>query len=599
MSGESKPKPSSKVEGPSTIYNQHMDVKHSNMGKPEISGILDESKDNIKKIEITCTERETCKMDGMEIIKCSVCAATYNDMTAYTHHLNVHLKREEEQSQKKQFQTHKCQTCDKIFLDKTSLENHVKTHVGNNVIISVIQQNPLNILNSQSPLKSILKNEGVQPKVNRDVKPIMGQGVQSILKSQRLLKSTLKNEGVQPTVNQGVKPIVGNGVHPVVGQEIRPIVNSQGVQPPLNQEFQPIVGQGVQSIVGQGVQSTNGTVALFKCYLCSKQFISKEFVSKHILNKHIHIQKQSPNQQTEKRSISCTIYGMSFSEKKDLNFHISDSHMKDVTHNNPDPSIIADQEDNANISKESSFQQDFNDKSLGVKSKENEAKWKLFACTRCDRSFANKEALTCHFDTVHRHVALVDEGLKDLKELENELKPFTCSLCDKSFTAKKALTNHFAAVHTKSKPFSCTLCDKSFSERGHLTGHVKSEHLKLKPFSCTLCEKSFSQNVILTTHIEVVHQKVEKRYLLSCTICDKSFAQPGDLTQHVYSVHRPFSCALCKTSFLYKANLDLHVKMFHKKEGLTTHKSESSPGTVRDKSFSSIHNLDPNIGSIN
>ncbi len=339
------------------------------MGKPEISGILDESKDNIKIIEIKGTKEETCKIDNIEKVECSICAAKCNDMTEYTHHLNVHLKSDEKQTPKKEIQIHKCYACDKMFLDKGLLENHIKLHDGN-VQFNIIQPNAVN--------KNLILD---------------GPGVQPVLKSHSL-KSILKSQGFQPKINHPVQPIVGQGVHPLVSQEIQPIVNSQGVQPPLNQGFQPIVGQGIQS--------TNGKVTLFdklnlfKCYLCSKKFISQEFVSKHIQTFHKQSPNAGPNQQTVKRSMSCAICGMSFGEKLDLNFHISVAHINDVMDNNTEPSFIAEQENNDNISKESSFQKDFNDKQPAAESHLYEHKGKLFACTLCDRSFVNVQGLNSH-----------------------------------------------------------------------------------------------------------------------------------------------------------------------------------------------------------
>ncbi len=98
-------------------------------------------------------------------------------------------------------------------------------------------------------------------------------------------------------------------------------------------------------------------------------------------------------------------------------------------HNNTEPSFIAEQENNDKISKESSFQKDFNDKQPAAESHLEEHKGKLFACTLCDRSFVNVQGLNSHMDATHR-----------------QLKPFNCSSADKS---NSNIPDHDALVHNE------------------------------------------------------------------------------------------------------------------------------------------------------
>ena len=89
----------------------------------------------------------------------------------------------------------------------------------------------------------------------------------------------------------------------------------------------------------------------------------------------------------------CNMCDANFSEKKDLNKHITSAHLK--------PQDVSVHEEN-----------------------------KPFMCSVCGANFARK-------DKLQRHTSSVHEGLK----------PYMCNECGTSFTEKRGLELHISAVH--------------------------------------------------------------------------------------------------------------------------------------------------------
>ncbi len=126
----------------------------------------------------------------------------------------------------------------------------------------------------------------------------------------------------------------------------------------------------------------------------------------------------------------------------------------------------------------------------------------------------------------------------NMDKIKVKLMPFTCTLCDKSFTLKGSLITHIETFHQKLKPFhhqECTLCKKLFASRDSLTMHIDAIHRKRTPFTCTLCNRSFTQKGNLNRHIDSVHHIHNRRF--SCALCDKLFAEKRALTMHFAIVH--------------------------------------------------------------
>ena len=62
------------------------------------------------------------------------------------------------------------------------------------------------------------------------------------------------------------------------------------------------------------------------------------------------------------------------------------------------------------------------------------------------------------------------------------LKLFSCTECPSSFAQKGNLQKHDEHVHQNLRPHKCSDCGKNFVERNKLKNHFDTVHLKLKPF---------------------------------------------------------------------------------------------------------------------
>ncbi|XP_041661943.1 uncharacterized protein LOC121521831 [Cheilinus undulatus] len=190
---------------------------------------------------------------------------------------------------------------------------------------------------------------------------------------------------------------------------------------------------------------------------------------------------------------------------------------------------------------------------------------KPFTCSECGRSFKEKGSLTKHM-LVHTQekpfsCSYCSKRFKRKFTLKCHMAchtgetPFSCSVCEKRFGIKSSLTKHML-VHTGEKPFTCFECGRSFKEKGSLTKHVLV-HTQEKPYSCSYCSKRFKRTFTLKSHM--ARHRGETPF--SCSVCEKRFSIKSSLTKHmlVHTGEKPFTCFECGRSFKEKGSLTKHM----------------------------------------
>ena len=169
---------------------------------------------------------------------------------------------------------------------------------------------------------------------------------------------------------------------------------------------------------------------------------------------------------------------------------------------------------------------------------------KLFTCSMCDKTFADRKYLKLHFTVNH-----TTDSQKDTSEVTNSdplNKPYPCSLCDKSYTDPSNLRRHNRNTHTSEEPRS--LPEQNISEPQN------------KPFSCPSCDKFFADHSRLQRHVTMKHNSGSKSLLQVQTLPDQ--VQAGHL-KSALKKEKPFSCSQCKKSFANQSHLKSHINMKH------------------------------------
>jgi len=82
---------------------------------------------------------------------------------------------------------------------------------------------------------------------------------------------------------------------------------------------------------------------------------------------------------------------------------------------------------------------------------------------------------------------------------------YECETCSKSFASRQGLQNHVQTVHLKKRTFECSECFKKFSANGSLKRHIETVHRGERKFECNFCGKLFALKHHLKNHTHTVH----------------------------------------------------------------------------------------------
>nr|XP_033775123.1 zinc finger protein 2 homolog [Geotrypetes seraphini] len=192
---------------------------------------------------------------------------------------------------------------------------------------------------------------------------------------------------------------------------------------------------------------------------------------------------------------------------------------------------------------------------------------KLFKCSLCNKSFAEKNNFRIH-ETIHTgnkpyECSECSTGLNQKDQLKihernhTEEKSYRCSECGKSFSQRNGLRIH-ERIHTGEKPYKCSECGKNVNRKYQLRIHERI-HTGERPYQCSECGKCFSRRNEFRIH-ERIHTG-EKPY--TCSECGKSFSQRNALRIHerIHTGEKPYTCSECGKNFNRKHQLRIHERI--------------------------------------
>ena len=222
---------------------------------------------------------------------------------------------------------------------------------------------------------------------------------------------------------------------------------------------------------------------IFKCDLCSRNFVKYLALKTHILQVH----------DTARHKYSCDKCPRKFREELLLKRH-------------------------------SIYHSDLLEKSKIVRNEES------FQCNCCKSSFGSLQLRLKHYRAEHRddlfeceHCELNLPNLRDYlehskKHLENAI--YKCVVCEKHFTVLLKFISHLMN-HEGMKLHVCEFegCDKSFMSKAKLKDHLISHATNSKPHLCSLCGQFYKTKENLARHL-IRHAGVKK---FSCNYCPKAF----------------------------------------------------------------------------
>ncbi len=391
-------------------------------------------------------------MPNNDKIQCSVCEKKYDNITKYTHHLNMHLnsgqgakdgespqevhmdfvtsnqsaenivdnqltKETENFHEKWKYDLKQTETSpfegkaelpneieDKLELDMDLYNGQITKDIENQPTLNVQKQTTNIVENSQEKWESLLKqNEsGFSFQTKEEFLNVRGDSNEFNID--------------QTTENKGNSKKWGNDFTESESESL--------FKTKLESQSEWENKEGFCETSKQ--KTVQNTLKTFHCIFCTKSFTQNGTLTVHINTVHKKL-----------KAFTCKFCDKTFTRNSHLTRHVDAIHKK----------------------------------------------LKPFTCTLCDKLFAQRGTLTEHINYVHK-----------------KLKPFSCTFCYKTFTYKQDMDRHVDAIHRKLKPFSCRLCDKSFAQNVHLTKHVAKIHKARSNHSCKFCGDVFKRKNLLDEH---------------------------------------------------------------------------------------------------
>ncbi|PCH43239.1 hypothetical protein WOLCODRAFT_138261 [Wolfiporia cocos MD-104 SS10] len=153
-------------------------------------------------------------------------------------------------------------------------------------------------------------------------------------------------------------------------------------------------------------------------------------------------------------------------------------------------------------------------------------------CSRCDRYFATKYALSMHRRDSNAH--------------------HICYTCNKDFDTRWGLVQHYVQ---SPQHFYCERCDNHYDDEDELHEHKEDYH-----YYCKICNEIFDSAVGLREHNRQKH-----RTIYICKECNRGFSTESNLRSHLHSalhLGRTLHCPghNCTKSFPSPAALILHFE---------------------------------------
>ncbi len=374
----------------------HLDSHHLEFDHPDVKDA------NI--IETSRGSDSSHDHENKDKIQCSICAEKYDNMTEYTHHLNMHSQDPSQpivNKNKCREQPYKCPcdpaTFDESRLMKEELECSKYKSLGYGLHINDNDVEACSICSMQFSHKAELKRHidaihydpGHIKKGNCDTDTEFAD---------KKTQVTIKTEATEHT--------------------LRPFPCTL-----CNKSF---AWKGDRN---KHVDAVHRKLKPFSCTFCDKSFTKKGNLNKHVDAVHHKI-----------KQFTCSLCDTSFAEKKTLTRHI------DVVHCKLKPFSCT-------LCDKSFTQKGMLTRHVDVV--HHKLKSFPFSCTLCDKSFTQKRDLNRHVQTVHQKLkpfscSLCSKSFAEKQTLtthvnaiHHKLKLFSCTLCDKSFTQKGTLARHW------------------------------------------------------------------------------------------------------------------------------------------------------------
>ena len=145
---------------------------------------------------------------------------------------------------------------------------------------------------------------------------------------------------------------------------------------------------------------------------------------------------------------------------------------------------------------------------------------------------------------------------------------YACTSCDKSYAQAQTLRNHVKTVH-EGKRYDCDVCEKSFMQPKSLKHHKKTVHEKITPDQ----EKNFQD---ASSHKKPLDDETNKTEDINQDENDQSEERDQDEKSIQDDSVQEFSCDMCKKKFKEMSILESHIEKEHLKSMSSSISSSAS-----------------------